>query len=461
MTEAFHAYLQDAVGTLLSGRVLSSHEGEPVCAVRANPSKMGVEALSRHFAPFGPSPVEWCQEGLALSPRPPFTLDPVLHGGGYYVQDPSSMFVGTLSSLTLPSDIPPGQPVRVLDLCAAPGGKSTHLASVLRGIYGNGFLLVSNEVIRQRASALADNMARWGDPCVVVTSVDPAVLGRMEGFFDVVVVDAPCSGEGMFRKDPSSREQWSEDAVSLCAQRQRRILSDVLPALREGGTLVYSTCTFNMVENEGNVRFLEENFGLVECGVDDGTEGEWTGAGILKSPLRGWRLLPGVVRGEGQYACALRRGDGPPRSKPAGRSKPSVGGPSSLLEGDFATLKRDNMTLAVPSGTVTLLPALEKLHPLRTGVLLGESKGRDFCPDADLALCPFLRPDVFPRVDLSREEALSFLHKDPLAFPGMKTGYLLLCHDSIPLGFVKNLGNRSNNLLPSSRRIRMDIAAGH
>ena len=378
------------------------------------------------------------------------------------------MFVGTLASLALPQDIPAPSPIRVLDLCAAPGGKSTHLASILREKYGNNFLLVCNEVMRNRATVLLENMALWGDPCTIVTSVDPSAFGRMEGFFDMIVVDAPCSGEGMFRKDPSAREQWSEDAVNLCARRQRRILSDVLPSLREGGTLIYSTCTFNTLENEENVMFLEENFALTEVKPSQALADKWTSCGILRSERRGWRLLPGVVNGEGQYACALRREEGVQRSVP-GKGKPSSKNspaprnraqgvsPSTYLEGEFLPIMKDTVTLALPAEIAPLVPSLEGLRPLHTGILLGEMKGKDFCPSCDLALCPSLRRGIFQEVELTRSEALSFLHKDPLVFSGLKTGYLLLCYDSLPLGFVKNLGNRSNNLLPSSRRIRMDI----
>ena len=178
-----------------------------------------------------------------LGGRPSFTLDPLFHAGCYYVQDSSAMYVGHVFRKML-AMLEKGPVVRVLDLCAAPGGKTTDLAASLREACGDGFLLVSNEVMKERVRVLDDNVARWGDPNVAVTSADPAAFARLGGFFDIIVADVPCSGEGMFRKDPRAEAEWSPAVVTLCAARQKRILADVWPALREGGILVYSTCTY-------------------------------------------------------------------------------------------------------------------------------------------------------------------------------------------------------------------------
>ena len=205
-------------------------------SVRLNPFK-GLDGP-------GGTPVPWSPYGRILESRPQFILDPLMHAGCYYVQDSSAMFVGhvfrrELQRLGCPAGL------RVLDLCAAPGGKTTDLAASLREACGDAFSLVSNEVMKARASVLCDNVALWGDPAVTVTSVDPAVIGRtLAGWFDIIVADVPCSGEGMFRKDPRAREEWSPAVVELCAARQKRILADVWPALREGGILIYSTCTY-------------------------------------------------------------------------------------------------------------------------------------------------------------------------------------------------------------------------
>ena len=188
-------------------------------------------------------------------------MDPLFHAGCYYVQDSSAMVVGHMVREFLDRFDGLGRPVRVLDLCAAPGGKTTDLAASLRERFGDGFLLVANEVMRNRASILCDNVAVWGDPNVVVTSCDPKAFERLEGFFDIVVTDVPCSGEGMFRKDPKAVEDWSPDAVSLCSARQKRILADVWPSLRQGGLLVYSTCTFEEAENDANVGWAASELG--------------------------------------------------------------------------------------------------------------------------------------------------------------------------------------------------------
>ena len=222
-------------------------------SVRLNPFKPADRPLP---VLEGARRVPWSPYGYILAQRPVFTLDPLLHAGAYYVQDSSAMFVGDLVRRLLE----PGT-FRVLDLCAAPGGKTTDVAASLRERFGDRFLLVANEVMRARAAALADNLARWGDPNVVLTSVDPQAFGRLGGFFDMVIADVPCSGEGMFRKDPRAVEEWSPELVALCAARQRRILADAWPCLREGGVLVYSTCTFEEAENDDNLQWAAETLG--------------------------------------------------------------------------------------------------------------------------------------------------------------------------------------------------------
>ena len=230
--EEFKKYLTEAIGEERALVAFAAFDEPASVSVRMNPFKPCPE-------PEDGRPVKWNRHGRVLGHRPVFTLDPHFHGGAYYVQDSSSMFVGhlfreMLSCVRMPAD----RPVRVLDLCAAPGGKSTDIAASLREVFGDRFILVTNEVMKQRVGILADNMALWGDPNVVVTSDDPAAFGKLPGFFDIVVADVPCSGEGMFRKDEEAQKQWSEDNVALCEARQRRIVADVWPSLRQGGLFI-------------------------------------------------------------------------------------------------------------------------------------------------------------------------------------------------------------------------------
>ena len=249
--------LRESLGLERAERVLEALASDPPVSVRVNPFKQFLPDLRAHFGPLAAEPVEWApEEGLYLWERPSFTLDPWFHAGAYYVQEASSMYVGALFDQAAAA-LGGTDGLRVLDLCAAPGGKTTQLLS--HG--GRRSLLVANEIVPSRATILAENVARWGVPGAVVTSSDPSAFTPLRGFFDVVVVDAPCSGEGMFRKDAKAVEEWSPDAVRLCAARQRRILSAVWPALAEGGFLVYSTCTFNRQEDEDNAGGIASSLG--------------------------------------------------------------------------------------------------------------------------------------------------------------------------------------------------------
>ena len=383
------------------------------------------------------APVPWSPYGRILSERPVFTLDPLFHAGCYYVQDSigsgellpeTSCCAGPLPLtasagpsllrsrgwLRFPEAVAAAdKPIKVLDLCAAPGGKTTDLAASLREAYGDAFVLVANEVMKARVGVLDDNVARWGDPNVVVTSVDPAAFARLEGYFDIIVADVPCSGEGMFRKDPRAREEWSPAVVELCAARQKRILADVWPALREGGWLLYSTCTYEAAENDENLAWAAAELGgeILE------PEAEFEEYGVRRTP-HGHLLEAGVVPGEGQWAGALRK-TAPQRTAPG--ADPAV------------------------------------LHPLRSGLRKGESKGKDFIPDADYALSIKFDSKDYPAVDVDRQTALRFLHRDALVLPHAAPGYNVVTYLGHPLGFVKNIGSRCNNLLPKGRRILMNV----
>lgn len=380
--------------------------GLPV-SIRLNPFK---------FRDIPGTQVPWNSYSRILPERPSFTLDPLFHAGAYYVQDSSAMFPGHLLRGLL-AEFPLDRPLRVLDLCAAPGGKSTDIAASLRLARGDGWTLVSNEVMKARARVLADNIAVWGDPRVVVTSVDPAAFAGMKAAFDIVLADVPCSGEGMFRKDPRAVAEWSEETVELCAARQKRILADVWDALKPGGYLIYSTCTYEERENDDNLEWAAARLGGEILPPQD----EFPASGVVLT-RSGSLLEAGKVPGEGQWAGVLRK-DG----LPGGRIK------------------------------ADLTDALLRLRPLRMGSVQGGFKGRDFIPDPDWALSLDFDRSRFPEVELDRAGALKFLHRDALVLPDAPKGYLTVTFDGLPLGFVKNLGNRCNNLYPNSRRILMDI----
>ena len=455
--ESFRKYLEEAIGSENALVAFSAFDAPASVSVRRNPFKSGQAPEGRQ--------VSWCRHGRLLDERPQFTLDPHFHGGAYYVQDSSSMFVGHVFRTLMSSEnMPANRPVRVLDLCAAPGGKTTDLAASLREIFGDRFLLVSNEVMKQRVGILADNVALWGDPNVVVTSDDPRAFASLPGFFDVIVADVPCSGEGMFRKDEEAQNQWSEDNVALCEARQRRIAADVWPALAQGGLFIYSTCTFNKYENDGNMDWIAN-----ELGAEHITEKDIIGIsdGVLKTAY-GYSLVPGFVEGEGQYCGALRKTSEvefkeirqrQQRPGKPGKEAPMPKGMEKLLNRDASFRMKGDTVTAVPAALAQMVTSLEQnLHIVAAGCALGTAKGSLLVPDADLALSLMLKDDAFPSVDVDRKTALAYLHRDAIMLPPeTEKGYILIKHEGLPLGFVKNLGNRCNSLHPQSRRIRMDI----
>lgn len=454
--DSFRKYMEEAIGHENAQVAFSAFDTVASTSVRLNPFKSvdtGWDCL-----------VPWNRYGRMLEERPVFTLDPLFHAGAYYVQDSSSMFVGHAFRNVLGNIAKPvGRPVRVLDLCAAPGGKTTDLAASLREAFGDDFLLVANEVMKARVGILADNVALWGDPNVVVTSDDPSAFAALPGFFDVIVTDVPCSGEGMFRKDEEAVQQWSEDNVALCEARQRRILADVWPALRTNGLLIYSTCTFNVRENDGNVSWIADEMGASVLTADDLLGGM---PGVLKAKY-GYSLVPGLVKGEGQYCAVLEKtSDADFGYMPVNDRRPSrQQKPMPLPQGLERLLNRP-VVFRIKGSTVAAVPEVisrdvalagQSLHVIAAGCAVGEIKGKDLVPDADLALSLMLADDAFPAVDVDRAVALAYLHRDAVAFPDAPKGFLLIRHRGLGLGFVKNIGNRCNSLHPQSRRIRMDI----
>jgi len=414
----------------------------PPTSIRVN-DKMEYKPSEEHVA--------WCESGYYLNERPLFTADPLFHGGVYYVQEASSMFLQQVVKQHFP------HARTVLDLCAAPGGKSTLLSQALP----ERSLLVSNEINRSRAYILAENLIKWGNPNIVVSNNEPKDFETLPGFFDAIVIDAPCSGEGMFRKDAGAIQEWSEYNVKMCASRQREILSSVWNSLKTDGVLVYSTCTFNREENEENVRWICEELGadLLTMNLNGNTD-------ITVSDF-GYRFYPHKTRGEGFFISVLRKSSYLSRTikikkdeKKGLKTKP-INNISmlSLQQPDrWMVLQENNLFKAYDSERITDFLLLNKqLKCMHSGLLLGELKGSDFIPSASIAFSKKLDKESIQIVEVDYMNAITFLKKEAIFLPESSKGYLLICYKGQGLGWVKNMGNRCNNLYPQEWRIRMKI----
>ncbi len=427
---------------------------EPPVSIRLNPRK-------RAFDVTGLEQVPWCAEGYYLPSRPVFTLDPLFQAGAYYVQEASSMLLAEAMRQTANLD----RPLRVLDLCAAPGGKTTLLASLL----SPDSLLMCNEVIRTRVPVLRENVEKWGFPNVVITNHDPDEFGKLEGFFDVVMVDAPCSGEGLFRKDTDAMQEWSMENVALCSARQRRILSATLSLVDQGGLLIYSTCTYNDVENRDNLLYLAEN-GFRNCPLI--LPADWNITEKLVDGAVGYQCYPHRVRGEGFFMSVFKKTAFAPAQRPNARPfrdwKPLRPRETALVR-DYLSDPNAFSYWTKPNGELVGIPvALEKdlyhvheaLRNKGFGLQLGTFKGTDFIPDHALALSTALAPNL-PGVELSKEEALRYFKKENLVLNEPVRGWVLARYEGLPLGWMKGVGNRVNNYLPKDWRIRMEIKEYH
>ncbi len=435
--------------------------GEPEVSVRVNPRKAPVSVENAC------GQVPWCREGWYLSERPSFTLDPQWHQGRYYVQEGASMFHSHVVRSVIGSD---PCPITVLDACAAPGGKTTAVLDALP----EGSVVVANEYVPSRAAVLRENIIKWGYPAVIVTRGDTGQFARMGEVFDLIIGDVPCSGEGMMRKDSEAVEQWSPGLVRECAARQWEIVTNLWDALRPGGLLVYSTCTFNREENELTVRrILDElggesvpvpvvsEWGITPAILEDGTE---------DSGMHCYRFIPGRTRGEGLFVSVIRKSGEPSRMRavvPERRSKvkgKAKGAPAVPAEasgwlsdpGAYAVYSEGERVSAFPSVHMPLLQLVRRhVDVIHEGVCLGTVKGRDLVPSQSLVMSHAMRRDAFPRVEVDRAAALGYLRGDSPVMPsGTPRGFVLLTYQGAPLGMVKNLGSRSNTLYPQPWRIR-------
>lgn len=420
--------------------------GEQITSIRYNPNKIK-DASVFPFNRDTITPVPWTSNGYYLPERPSFTFDPLFHAGTYYVQEASSMFVE--QALRQTTDL--SQPVKVLDLCAAPGGKSTHIQSLISA----DSLLVSNEVIRSRANILKDNIIKWGADNVVVTNNDPAHFKPLTGYFDVIVVDAPCSGSGLFRRDEEAIAEWSEDNVNLCSQRQQRILADIWPCLKQGGILIYSTCSFSQKEDETIVQWMMAEYQAVVKPI--AIQETW---GIVAGDF-GYRFWPDQVKGEGFFLACLQKQT--PEEEVAVKTKRKTEVPAkSQLPGIQQWLSTDSVqqfilheqTVYAWSGSLLTQGSflLDKLKVIYSGTRLGELMRDKLIPDHALAMNPSLQGNI-PTAALDYNDAIAYLQRKDIHQLPVTKGWQLATYQGYALGWMNVLPNRINNYYPKELRI--------
>ncbi len=397
-----------------------------------------------------PSPkadiVPWCRHGLYLDDRPQFTFDPAMHQGLYYVQDASSMIYSEIIS-----QIARTSPLCYLDACAAPGGKTTAAIDSLP----KGSLIVANEYVYQRAEILAENIIKWGYTNCIVTRGDTARFKKAGAIFDIISADVPCSGEGMFRKDPEALAQWTPELVKECADKQQEIVENLWRALRPGGYLIYSTCTFNRTENENMAAFIIDNFDaeVVEIKLPE----EWN-ITVRNNCLH---FLPGKIKGEGLTVAVFRKMGTKNDKSTLPLKKKSLKSTSKILEyvKDWLidsdrfkfNIVGDKLTAAIPSKEAeAVATACDVIY---AGIEIATLKGKDVIPAQALALSTALNKEAFPSIEVDYTTAINYLRRETIILRDAPRGFVLLLYNGHPLGFVKNLGNRANNLYPQNWRI--------
>lgn len=428
-------------------------ETESPTSIRINKKKIGCYQDDENVD----SQIPWCEDGLYLKTRPSFTFDPLLHAGCYYVQEASSMYISHILKKYLGEN-----PVVALDMCAAPGGKSTLTLSQLP----EGSLLVANEVMRQRAQVLSENIIKWGNPnCIVTSNYAEDFIGLGE-VFDLIICDAPCSGEGMFRKDQGAIDDWSLDNVDVCWKRQRDILQNIWQCLKPGGLLIYSTCTFNSLEDEENVEWIVKE--LRGERLDIQAQEDWN--------ITNGHFFPHKTRGEGFFVSAIRKKEDEEefadeydfenknrkqkkkKNKNAKKEKP-VSIPKEIKgwikdSGKFTFIAEGDDYYSFPSEHLDLYYQIkENLKVISSGIEIATLKGKNLQPKHGLALSTEINLEAFTKVELNLDDAIAYLRTEAILVDAPK-GYILLTYQGHPLGFGKNIGNRVNNLYPSEWRIR-------
>lgn len=423
--------------------------GEQVTSIRLNPFK---QALSQQSLYDGAIP--WCKDAFYLKERPSFTLDPTFHAGTYYVQEASSMFLWHVMEQLIGTNT---NGKKVLDLCAAPGGKSTLLAS-----YFLDGLIIANEIIKSRASILVENCIKWGLPNMVVTNNDPDHFNQLDKFFDVIVVDAPCSGSGLFRKDPLAIEEWSLANVQHCSQRQEKILNSILPSLKEDGILIYSTCSYSKEEDEQIADWLIEKMEMVSIKVEYDNSWNIVETLSINNGAFGYRFYPDLLKGEGFFIAAFKKKNNAhtPKFKETQLTKPNraeidLMNQFFLLPNSYIYFKQnDALRIIKQEWWTTLQQIAAALYIKKAGIEIGSIKGKDVIPSHELAVSTFDKSN-FPQIDITKEQALQYIRRKDLSLDAPK-GWCLVKYLDIYLGWIKVLPNRINNYYPAEWRILKD-----
>lgn len=422
--EGFLARMRNELGEEEAEALKRALESTPSVSIRLNAARCRPDTR-RQLEERAAGGVEWCADGLRFEERPDFIVDPLFHAGVYYVQEAGSMYYQKILEEILPTFT--GE-INLLDMCAAPGGKTTAMLNALHKS-GSPYNVLANEYDRKRASILVENLQKWGDPNVITTNADASSIGRLGDTFDIIAVDAPCSGEGMMRREPIARSQWSPELVAECSTLQKRILEELMPALKPGGVMIYSTCTFNREENEQNVDYVSETLGL----------------NLIAGPER---FMPHERQCEGLFVAVFKKA-----SEDESQTEMPVASLHQVNE--EKTVEIADKIYAVPANLYPLYRQIEKnkLHILSVGTMIAERKGNVEVPSSRSVLGN--KASNLPYVDLSLEDALNYLRGQTLILPEeIPTGYVAVGFEGYPLGIVKNIGNRANNLYPQEWRIR-------
>lgn len=413
LPEGFRVQMQGLLGDDYDNFIAAMQQN-PAVSIKLNRRKCTDPAVIGYE---GFTPVPWCRSGFYLPERPVFTLNPLLHAGAFYVQEAASMIYEWIAEKIVPMAFDTGKTLRVIDLCAAPGGKTTSLINAIP----DGSTVVANEFIPQRAAVLKENLLKWGYPDIYVTNSPVDKFQKLPATFDIVAVDAPCSGEGMMRKEEVARSQWGPGLIAQCSSLQRDILSTAVEIMKPGGFLIYSTCTFNRDENEENLRWLVEEKGLVP--VDLFPDPEWGILPAIDSDYPALRFIPHATQGEGLFAAVLRKETD--SEAPAKKYK------------DFGEALRKSVKV------------------IADGIPLSTTKGKDLIPTSESVLATNFRKGSLPVAEVDKDTALNYLRHEALRLDNdIPRGFVVIEYQGFPLGIVKNIGSRANNLYPAQWRIR-------